>query len=430
MYIHIMRSIQLYAFSMALLLLSIIMAGCVAGNSDPTALENNINEDSINNVKNFSESSFQNLVTIPTVKGKLQDKNGKPLSGMRVGSSFWVFAANKRFFNEAVFSGADGSFTIKTNPHTYQSHRHLRANVFITVASPWLQEEIKLANTPVENMCYHPYSLIVRNVTNKERDVGVIKLTKEIPEPTGSKRYTWSLKTTTPQKTFKLTINRCVKEIKDYEFGIHHPIIQAKAKAEGIDQAKYMVAEISLPRTLAKIGKFGFWDHYSVTGTLTIPKNVRTIERGAFGSLGAEKNATTAPVLVFETGSKLKSIETDAFWRAKLRNFKLPENLETIGLQAFGEAWFFPQGKLVIPSKVSKIEDGAFQYNTGITSVDILSEKLKKTIRNYPLGEGLFSDSTPGITRVNLPRVVAASYYRFELVTIFGDVQFNHPSRN
>ena len=415
---------KLHAFSMALLLLPILITGCVAGNSDPTALENNI--------KNFSESSFKSLVTIPTVKGKLQDKNGNPLSGMRVGSSFWVFEAHKRLFNETVFSGADGSFTIKTNPHTYQSHRHLRANVFITVASPWLQEEIKLANTPLENMCYHPYSLIVRNVTNKERDVGVIKLTKQIPEPTGSKRYTWSLKTTTPQKTFKLTINRCVKEIKDHEFAVRHPIIQAKAKAEGIpvNKSGYMVTEISLPSTLTKIGKAGFWGSYAVTGTLTIPKNVRTIESHAFSSLGDEKNATTAPVVVFETGSKLKSIGADAFWRAKLRNFKLPENLETIGLQAFGEARFFPQGKLVIPSKVSKIEDGAFQYNTGITSVDILSEKLKKTIRNYPLGEGLFSDSTPGITHVNLPKVVAESYYRFELITSFGDVQFNHQSRD
>lgn len=70
----------------------------------------------------------------------------------------------------------------------------------------------------------------------------------------------------------------------------------------------------------------------------------------------------------FESGSRLKTIGQRAFHAAGLRDFTLPENLETIGELSFINARFTFQfdrpGTLTIPAKVSKI--GIFNHQWSV----------------------------------------------------------------
>ena len=163
-----------------------------------------------------------------------------------------------------------------------------------------------------------------------------------------------------------------------------------------------------------------------MSGTLKIPRNVETIGQAAFDNLGL--NSSLNPSVVFEAGSKLKTIGSDSFATARLRNFKFPENLETIESGAFWGARFTLSGTLIIPSNVSKIED-AFERVTGITAVDIRSEKLAKPAgasAPFPLGNSFFHSSITGITEIKLPQVVYDSYNKAELQAIFGTNPTNY----
>ena len=226
-------------------------------------------------------------------------------------------------------------------------------------------------------------------------------------------------------------MNNCVREIRNNEFDANGRIITAKAgEISAILNPLTIITEIDLPPTLTKIGEEAFNLHLSVTGTLVIPRNVETIGNQAFNG-----NAGSSPYAVaFETGSKLKSIGDGGFRLNKLKDFRLPENLETIALSAFYDAifsfsaGFSPAGTLIIPAKVSKIGDRAFAQGSsggsGITIVDIRSDRLAKpdgAVDNFPLGNNLFENVT-GITEIKLPAEVYDSYTAAERSAIFGSI--------
>ena len=408
---------KLYVFSMALLLWPVLMMGCVVENpTDPSALK-----DSINNVKSENEVSNKGLVNTTLIKGILQDQNGKPLPDMKIESAVYNVSNKKLLYNnKTVFSKADGNFNLAIN--TFKLTPMPGSDLIYGYAFT-----ITITSGSTRSTCYKPFTTprLLLPKKSEVHNVGVIKI-KQKPEPTGADRYTWSLKTTTPKKTFKLTISPCVREIKDFEFNVFMPIIAKKAKQEGIDGNADLISEISLPKTLTKIGHAGFWGNASVSGTLTIPKNVEIIANSAFYHLGKSNSATTAPVIVFEAGSKLKHIKEHAFRQSKLRNIKLPKNLETIGSGAFNEVEFFPNRDFVIPSKVSDISNYAFANTTGITSAEIRSLKLRKTSGNHPLGSYLFKNSID-INSIKLPQAVYSSYSQSEINYIFlRDVKPSH----
>ena len=409
---------QLYVLSMVLFVLPVLMTGCVVENpdpTDPTALEDSIN--SISNVKGESEVSNKGLVNTTLIKGILQDQNGEPLPDLKIASAIYNVSNKKLLYNnKPVFSKADGSFNLAIN--TFKLTSMPGSDLIYGYAFT-----ITITAGSTKSTCYKPFTTPHLLLPKKSgvHNVGVIKI-KQNPEPTGADRYTWSLKTTTPKKTFKLTINQCVREIKDFEFNVLMPIIAKKAKQEGIDNHEDLVSEISLPKTLTKIGHAGFWGNASVSETLIIPKNVEMIANSAFNHLGKSNSATTAPVIVFEDGSKLKHIKEYAFQQSKLRNFTLPENLETIGSGAFNGVKFFPGRAFVIPSKISNISNYAFANTTGITSVHIRSLKLRKTSGNHPLGSYLFKNSVD-IDSIKLPQIVYSSYSQSVINYIFRDVK-------
>ena len=281
----------------------------------------------------------------------------------------------------------------------------------------------------MENTCYDPLTTNAFTASaDGSRNAGALKLMKS--KPAGTDRYSITRKS---PGSCKLTVKECVREIGTREFGATGTIITNAAAAEGVasvDRNK-MITEIALPSTLRSIGENGFRGHGDMSGILTIPRNVETLAKEALRALGS---TTAIPTVVFETGSKLTTIGDSGFMQSSLRNFTLPENLETIEAFAFFSARFSfsadfsPSGTLIIPSKVSRIGNQAFRQAGGITAVDIRSDRLRKprgATANFPLGNDLFQNVT-GITEIKLPQAVYDSCTKAELQDIFGSAFTNY----
>ena len=149
---------------------------------------------------------------------------------------------------------------------------------------------------------------------------------------------------------------------------------------------------------------------------------------------GMALNSPAPPAVVFETGSRLRSIGDSAFLNSRLKDFTLPENLETIESLTFFRTRFSfitdfsSPGTLIIPSEVSRIGNNAFQGVRGITAVDIRSDQLFKpdgAAGSFPLGNNLFQ-GVSGITQIKLPQRVYDSYTKAQLQAIFGSTFTNY----
>ena len=280
----------------------------------------------------------------------------------------------------------------------------------------------------VENTCYKPTTTApVTASADGSHDAGAISLTP-VPEPTGTDRYSIA-----PQSSgypdYKLTVN-CVRAIRDNEFDADGRIIKTANVWNGIPVLT-TITEIALPPTLKSIGGRGLQGHRRMSKTLTIPRNVETLGEEAFQYL--RRYDGDGPTVVFETGSRLKTIGVRAFAESTLIDLTLPENLETIENQAFFNVQFFlnttefPSGALIIPAKVSRIGTEAFaRVRIGIRALDIRSELLAKppgAASNFPLKNDLLGSGSlrsPAITSITLPPKVYNSYTRAELQDIFG----------
>ena len=283
----------------------------------------------------------------------------------------------------------------------------------------------------VEHPCSEPFtSAAVTASAQGSHDAGALKLTLK-SEPAGTARYSITPRTA---GGFKLTVNNCVREIGNNEFSVLGTIITDKATAEGANRFN-MITEIDLPSTLSTINENGLLSHIAISGTLRIPRNVETIITGALNNIGSSASANpNGYILSFAAGSKLTSIGRDTFRWSRLRDFRLPENLETIDARAFQNAQFFfstgfsPAGTLIIPAKVSKIGEQAFRSSQGITAVDIRSKELAKpagaVAADFPLQPNLFQNVS-GITEIKLPAEVYDSYTSTERSAIFGSITLN-----
>ena len=274
----------------------------------------------------------------------------------------------------------------------------------------------------MESTCYDTLTTnAFTEPADGSRDAGALRLTLK-PEPAGTARYSITPRTA---GGFKLTVNNCVREIGNNEFGATGTIISAKAGTEGVTP-RLFITEISLPPTLTQVGNDGLARHTKLSEPLTIPRNATTVGNKAFKDVG---NASTPrrPTFSLAADSRLKSIGSQAFENVHLHDFILPETLETIGRLAFGGVSFVSTSSdplLVIPAKVSKIEERAFEFITGITTVDIRSRQLAKpasATANFPLGNNLFQGVT-GITEIKLPADVYNSYDATQRSAIFGSI--------
>ena len=295
----------------------------------------------------------------------------------------------------------------------------------------------------VQNTCSEPFTSAAFTASaDGTHNAGAISLTLK-PEPTGTARYSITqtapgtpgtpgnpgITAPTPARpgNYKLTVN-CVRTIGNNEFASNGSIITAVADAEDVASTdrNQIITEIALPSTLRSIGESGLALHLLLSGTLTIPRNVETIAKEALRNSGSTNSVT----VVFETGSRLTTIGERAFMQSSLKDFTLPENLETIETLAFFQTQFSfstdfsPSGTLIIPAKVSKIGTLAFAQIIGITAVDIRSNRLAKpsgAAANFPLANNLFRNVT-GITEIKLPAEVYDSYTSAERSAIFGTI--------
>lgn len=153
----------------------------------------------------------------------------------------------------------------------------------------------------------------------------------------------------------------------------------------------------SIPaRFLSKAG-------FGPNATIHIPASVRTIGTSAFETF--DSPTYTIAVLDFESGSKLKSISTDAFQNCtSIQSINFPASLSGIGSYSFMgctnlssitfednsalasigyEAFYNCKvlSSITIPENVTTIYDEAFK-NTGLTSVTIKSTKLNSEYNN------------------------------------------------
>ena len=127
---------------------------------------------------------------------------------------------------------------------------------------------------------------------------------------------------------------------------------------------------------------------------ITIPKNVVTIDSGAFGYTFNLSNVS------FETGSALRSISKKAFdCTYSLTNITLPENLVSIGDFAFANSGL---SSVTIPKTVTELGAGAFASchllenifiesgNENYVDFDgVVYSKNKTTVIEYPAGKNL-----------------------------------------
>ena len=176
----------------------------------------------------------------------------------------------------------------------------------------------------VDNTCSEPFTTTdITASADGSHNAGELQLTLK-SEPAAADRYSITQKS---PGSFKLTVKECVRDIVNNEFSSSGTIITAAADDKGAI-ASGMITEISLPSTLRSIGESGLGRHTMMSGTLTIPRNVETLANNAFRDMAL--NSPAPPAVVFETGSRLRSIGDSAFLNSRLKDFTLPENLETI----------------------------------------------------------------------------------------------------
>ena len=190
------------------------------------------------------------------------------------------------------------------------------------------------------------------------------------------------------------------------------------------------ITAIVLPSTLETIEDYAFFGHTKVTRTFTVPKQVQSIGKKSFKSLG---NRSSSLIIEFAEPSQLTSIGEDAFNAARTSVLKLPQSLETIesgaflNLQGVRAATTF-----TIPANVKKI---------GHLGLTIVSRPIKGTLtiesphlirtptdktqtRTGNLSGNVFIapiiNPASNFTTIKLPKVVYDSYTTADLNAIFG----------
>ncbi|MDE6569728.1 MAG: leucine-rich repeat protein [Alistipes sp.] len=117
---------------------------------------------------------------------------------------------------------------------------------------------------------------------------------------------------------------------------------------------------VVIPNGVTTIGSWAFKDCPMIT-YVEIPASVETIETCAFDY--CSKLAT----VIFEKGSKLRTIEQMTFSHTSLNAIEIPVGVETIGFHAFG---YCPITSIEIPASVKTIEGAAFA-GCSITAIEI-----------------------------------------------------------
>ena len=255
-------------------------------------------------------------------------------------------------------------------------------------------------------------------------------------EPKDDARFTLKQNPgTVANPKYTLTIADCVRTVTPGEFA-SSPLSGSATITSNTRLAGRLgtspgsrVTAIELPDTLRVIEDYAFHQHLEVTGEFTIPAAVESIGLGAFRYLGQSGN----PSLRFAQNSRLKTIGIAAFNFANISAMPpLPQSLETIGIRAFEEAFTLAAGSslsnFVIPENVRSVGNNAFGSTVFSGTLTIRSPHLTRTpatgTRTGNLGSSIFTQSsfpiTQEFTRIVMPRRVFTSFTQADLNAIFG----------
>ena len=295
-----------------------------------------------------------------------------------------------------------------------------------------------------QKACYEPSA--PQNITlskDTTYNADAIPLTLG-PEPQDDNRFTLDRNpgSTDANPTYTLTIADCVRTVTPGEFlagGLITTLDDANSRIAALlgpsSRRNDKVTAIELPDTLRTIGRNAFHGHRAVTGEFTIPVAVESIGFAAFRYFGH----IGRPSLRFAQNSRLKTIGARAFNDAKISAMQpLPPSLETVGPMAFQNAFTLAAGpslsNFVIPENVTSVGNNAFGSRGFSGTLTIRSTRLTRTpaldppnepgARTGRLGSSIFREAgftlIQKFTKIVIPRSVFITYTQADLNAIFG----------
>ncbi len=163
-------------------------------------------------------------------------------------------------------------------------------------------------------------------------------------------------------------------------FTVQDGILYNIEKTEMIGILSALPSELTLPSGLTTIPA-GFFSGRNDLIKLIIPASVTTVEYDAYvgSTFGACYNLTT---IEFLPGSQVTEILPYTFSYCSFRTIVLPDNLQTIGSNAFSGCASLTS--IEIPDSVTSIGDGAFAWCSALSSISIPSGVIT-------VGSGAFS---------------------------------------
>lgn len=151
---------------------------------------------------------------------------------------------------------------------------------------------------------------------------------------------------------------------------------------------KTSIKNVNFGSNVKTIGSSAFFFCGGITGTLTIPSSVTSIEKGAF------QYCKLTNIVLSEN---LESIEESVFYGSGLSGkVIIPQGVRTIGKSAFSSCKNLTN--VVIPTSVTSVGEWSFQA-TGLTGVLKLPEGIKR------IGEAAFRDCS-NLTSIVIPKSV------------------------
>lgn len=145
-------------------------------------------------------------------------------------------------------------------------------------------------------------------------------------------------------------------------------VISAKIIEKDAFSGCINLQNIVLNEGVVKIGEGAFDGKFT---SISIPNSVMEIERDAFSS---------TPLQFVKFGNGIKRIENSAFWGTSLREVIIPQNVTSIGKNAFAECKQL--SKVTIHSKVENVEDAAFAGCTSLQTFELANDNPYYTVED------------------------------------------------
>ncbi len=155
------------------------------------------------------------------------------------------------------------------------------------------------------------------------------------------------------------------------------------------------INSVTFPKGMESIPSKLFYSAGFNNCTITIPASVTTIEDQAFNE---RWSGTGISGLVFEKGSNLSTIGSDAFYGNKITKLELPKSLETIGGGAFSNILI---SEITIPENVTTIGTSAFSSCKNLRTIKIDSKVIvggkENIFENCNIGTVVFPEGIESI---------------------------------